>query len=430
MVKDPNKLPEGAKEDDFEELNIWTLYELLEMDQLDPVDRENILRAFKKKQSADEIEDDEGEGLVENMTENGYQFNENHEILYPTDEYKRYLRGEEGAVLPEEDKRHETLRARMYNLAYATVLQQARENAANRDPKYLRRVANNAINNTPRLQVDNATHIEQNDKKKAKKEQDRLRQWYGTPEGVSLYRRASEPLVAQFLGLKGTGHSFLENGGSAIRATEYDDYKNATDIIYTINTEGLFDKEQLDVPDSIVLSVDVTTAKSGKNQQGVDSKFHYIGFERPYEIQWTVDIDYCGDPDPVYTEKRAPHFIIGLSENTLHDIAAGIVMDKNNNVVEYDFDKAIDFMVASEMFEQVLMHESNMPKGANDEHVRKLQALEIIFREKLAHTLGFSSSYDERFVDAYFDMQDAMRERDEVYAVTIDKNISYMKKES
>ncbi len=406
MEKQPVKRPEGARRGDFEGLNYWTLLQLKDYkDRLSQADYENVSFEVNRREENHLIEDDEGPGFAWDLISHGFLFKKG-EILYPTKAMKEYLAKKDKMKhsrlkMPEKDKRRETLAERAEKALEAT-----------RDVDN----AKFAISETRRLKIEKALHLDDDIRKGYEDLVTKLDKKYSANKGKDLFVDASEPLMVNYFNF-----GFLRNKKlGAVWASKYDDYVNSTDIIAEINLDSTERVKGHIVPKQNIFSIDITTAITTDDKTGVKDKFNDSGYHRTGDLQWTKNLACCwfpDDPRKSREEKAVPHFIVGLSSDTFRGIANALRYDKKDGFVRSERDNDIDFMIASELYEQAKMQRVFLPPTADSEYVEKIENLILIFQNKVVDSLGLDSFDAKEYIRKITEMSG----RDKVYKITIEE---------
>ena len=317
----------------------------------------------------------------------------------------------------------EILRGRGRKAAMGEAAGDEKDPGLSNDPE---KVARAAISNTRKLTVKKAAHLSPDEREGLQRKEAKEKAKHG-PNNKELMVEASEPLMVQVLGVQDSTDPLITSRFSrAIWATDYDDFFNATDIIYEI--ESPFGKD-VGGRKILTLSVDVTTAVTDNINKGVKEKFDEAGFHRETDIQWTQEIACCGWRNKeCRSEGNAPHFILGLSKDTFKKIAQCYNVDKNGFLVGGQVDEDIQFMIASEFYEELRMQIAFVPKSDIHGQLAKLKDLEKVMLQKLARLLGFESSYDPKeFHSKYEQKAREMAAQDKVYLKTVNEARSIRK---
>ena len=412
----------GDTEEDFRGVNYWTLAELVENEdyknRLSPEDIEHIEKEKVRREQEGEIEDDEGEGMAKDLISHGFGIKKG-QILYPNDEIREMIaRGDTGQM-----PHRETLRERADKAMQSAVKKE--QEVKKVEVVDAKAVAELAIKTTRR--TDTAKHlklrgdISDGAKKWMLGKEEELRKIYEAQEkGWGIFRKASEPLTVQMLGSSVAGDAFLPGIYTRANwATRYDDYCGSTDIIYEVESPV---GDKVGNRKIITMSVDVTTAISDKVNKGVREKFDEFGYHREREIPWAQKIVCCGIRNDARTTEHAPHFIIGLSEDTFERAAKSMATTSDNIITSGQLDKDIAFMVASEFWEQAKMQEAFLKENSIDNQKEKVRDIEQKMKAKMVGLLRLGASYtEEDFLERYENKVAEMARRDKVYNITIDE---------
>ena len=172
------------------------------------------------------------------------------------------------------------------------------------------------------------------------------------------YAKSAEPIITFAL----NHDSFLPSRDTfSCLASEYDDKINGTDIIFGI--------ERKDHRGYTVFSVDAAT---GTSAGSISEKFRVS--ERNY---WIARVAYCKRDNRRWSEAEAPHFILGMMPASL-DRAMDHVRIGDGTIVR-EPDATTDFILASEMYEQINMQIADIETGYQDElTARQLSKLKEI----------------------------------------------------
>lgn len=163
-------------------------------------------------------------------------------------------------------------------------------------------------------------------------------------------------------------------------ASDYDDKNSGTDIVF-----GISDKDG----GNIVFSVDVA---SGTNPNSINKKF-----ESTLRHNGVSSIEYCMHEGQKWREPDAPHFVLGMSPASLNKAVDKMIIT-DNELRGRKIDTDSDFMLLSEIREQVRMHLANLenkPKAKQDERViAKLKSLQSATKASLQFKLGVKKEED------------------------------------
>lgn len=221
------------------------------------------------------------------------------------------------------------------------------------------------------------------------------------------FARYMEPVVTYILNreeLLPTRDNF------AFLASEYDDKRNGTDIVFGV--------ENNEFENDTIVSIDVAT---GTLLDNIAKKFAN-SFDKH---NGTAYIKYCMHNEKRWREPDALHFVIGMSpasQNKAFDkinVANGELKGR-----ETDFDS--DFIILSEMREQIRMQLADLKRRPADEIVEqrkaKLDDLAAPINTGICRTLGINfaeyPTKEERnrvFRERYLEKQRELSKIDAVY---------------
>ncbi len=219
--------------------------------------------------------------------------------------------------------------------------------------------------------------------------------------------RNLEPILAYILN---TGALLPSRENFSFLASEYDDKFNGTDIVFGVQNNK--------TNENMVFSVDVATGTLPKNIQAK--------FENSIDRHDGVSvIDYCRYKDQRWREEDAPHFILGMSPAS-HDKAFEKINIKNGILKSREKDLDTDFIVLSEIKEQIEMQLNILKKRPRTESIEsriaKLRNLRPAIITGLYRTLGidaksFASSEERNkaFTEKYEAKSKELRSFDSVY---------------
>lgn len=403
---------QGVGKGDLRDLH-WKTLEAIDdvKDRVRPEDKAKVQEEMLRRIDEEDYSDDkQWGGLARDLVSHGYGLDTKGQLLYPTPETIESIKNGLKRI-----PRGETLEERAERLESETK------------EKLLRRintpksVAGLAIKNVqPRRLLVSKTNFPAPAKRALQKKEDDLNKIYGYNDGDDLFIRASEPLMIQMLGQgSANAHFITERDTRVMWATKYDDYVNSTDIIYEMESPV---GETVNGRKIITLSLDVTTATVDKTNKGIHEKFDDSGYHRVNGLQWTKRIECCGNGNKTRSENDAPHFIIGLSRKTFYEIADDFKVNKDGFLEDNRVRPDIEFMVASEIYEQALMQLAFIPKGKLVEHSEKLQDVRDVMERKLAKMLGYTSEYNsEEFQLKYWGKIKQLAGKDEAFRLTVNE---------
>ena len=298
------------------------------------------------------------------MAENGYEVC-NGVIAYPTKILKDFIRSKKQGPIPKEWR--ETLEERIEK----TQKEQA-EIAANEEKRPKTLEEKSAMVMSIERQNENDFKNQENYSNYTINQiiiQTKNLEGKLDADSDNIFIATSEPLITIILGGGPGGLSSFLSGrkSNAKWATRYDDYFNSTDIVYGI---GRKDKPH----EWSIFSIDVTTGDEAIIRKKIyssgnpeDKKNHYDTddsdstetkpseeSEKPLQPAWTSKIYFCPSigSSKRHIEEAAPHFVIGLSRDTIKKTLEGLNMDGYENE-SVNLDKDTQFMIASEFLEQL-----------------------------------------------------------------------------
>lgn len=180
------------------------------------------------------------------------------------------------------------------------------------------------------------------------------------------YAKEAEPIVTFVL----NHGSFLPSRETySYLASEFDDKINGTDVVFGV--------ERKDHRGDTVFSVDVAT---GTNADSIREKFRVS--EKNY---WVANLDYCMHENKRWSEREAPHFILGMMPASLDRAMDKVRIGEGTMVREPD--ATTDFILASEMYEQIKMQIADVESGYHDDmtdrQLAKLRELKPAVQMKL-----------------------------------------------
>ena len=180
------------------------------------------------------------------------------------------------------------------------------------------------------------------------------------------YAGDAEPIVAYVL----NSERFLQTRDNfAYLASEFDDKMNGVDVVFGV--------EKKDHSGDMVMAVDVATGTNAKSIKGK--------FEKHAENDWLTEVKYCTHDGAKWSEPRAPHFVVGMMPANI-DRALDKVQITDETIMR-ETDPKTDFMLTSEIYEQIEMELAGVEGRYNDteelEQVAKLKDLRAAVRAKL-----------------------------------------------
>lgn len=387
MGKNRQKSP--SNNIDFSKLNYYSLMTLTmnDGDIYDPGDQALASEEFNRREETGELNDEGFTSIEDDITKNGLVFIE-------TKESKKKLAKiaiEQIAAEKTPEKKAEIVIDKTYKELEKTF------------------VANGFSLGfvDARLRELDAKNLEDNKKE-------------GKPP--TLLQRASEPLTVQLLGVERAAgavtprKSFLPRVSYSTWASEFDDKLRSTDIVYFVKRNDVKNEWS-------TFSIDVTTAASDSERDGVKHKFETSAYGHGSKKvqQWANEIVFCRRRSEYYTEESAPHFVIGLSTETYKNIAAGIELDaKNRNaIIGINPESDTEFMVASELVQEIAMQKLVIV-NTKSEHYKKIDDFQRALEEKLEELLGCSLQ-DPAFNERFKQKVEEMKTKDIVYKRVIDE---------
>lgn len=199
----------------------------------------------------------------------------------------------------------------------------------------------------------------------------------------------------------------------AFLASDYDDKKNQTDVVFCLNDAD--DKEKFS---TFALQVATTTSAQKtheKFQRSADGKG---------SPAMTKYIKYCKFGNKKWREPEAPHFIVGMSPAGLTG-AIGRFNIVRGKTIDRDPDPATDFIILSEMFEQVRMQlailsRDKSPDPKTKDRIVKLQKLQPALGTGISKVLGIDNGLPDEeqtklLLKKYPVAMENMKSRDAVY---------------
>lgn len=94
------KRPAGGREDDFDDLNDWTLMDIATAPNTSPEDRENAEAEIARREKAGTFDpDNASQDVFSDLTSHGYDLGDG-KILYPKSEYKSWLKSDRSTPIP------------------------------------------------------------------------------------------------------------------------------------------------------------------------------------------------------------------------------------------------------------------------------------------------------------------------------------------
>ncbi|MCR5832573.1 MAG: hypothetical protein K6G36_01335 [Candidatus Saccharibacteria bacterium] len=334
-----------------------------------------------------------------------------------------------GKLNPETPKQTDTLRNRAEKSMDATFKEDTSNNEGGRDD--LVEKAKTVIKNVPRIQLKEYKNtygysndfIERCEYAVTSKQSV---QDYSN-DRTDVFQKASEPLMTMFLGGEGRPTSLLKNNGSyAIWASTYDDEKRATDIIYGIKSGK----------DWITCSIDVAALKNDANhdeinkhvvkkfESGANGAFSSMKDFEP----WRQEIVFCRRGKQRFTEKKAPHFVLALSNESFKEMTNDIILDRDGQVVGCNPNSDLEFMIATEFLIEINMQIAAIggKKAKKSEYRDKLSAIKMVMVDKVTEVLGCEVGSEE-FANKFHAKVAEMKQKDKGYKDVMDLSRDYKK---
>ncbi len=218
------------------------------------------------------------------------------------------------------------------------------------------------------------------------------------------YSQDMEPVLRQILEYQ-TVFPSVKN--FAFMGSDRDDKIHGTDIVF-----GIEDKK---TKERTVFSIDATTA-TDKNEIMGKLNESFDGYSG------VAQIDDCQLEDARWSEPEALHFVLGMSPASQEKAVDRFKLN-NGSIYGREADLASDFIVLSEFWEQIALHEVVLGQKPETESkvklAKSLEALKGATRSGLVRALGFGMNdeppTEEAFEKAYADKKSAMRADDAVY---------------
>ena len=210
------------------------------------------------------------------------------------------------------------------------------------------------------------------------------------------YARGAEPIITFVLNRE----DYLQTRDSfAFLASEYDDKMNGTDVVFGV--------EKKNHSGYMIFAIDVAT---GTNPSSIQKKF-----DESIKHDWMSEIKYCEHDGKKWSDTDAPHFVVGMMPSTM-DRALEKIRVGNGTIIR-EPDPTTDFLLASEIFEQIKMQIIDIEEHYSDEtalaQVAKLKDLQLAIKAKLYKICGVRGETKE--------------ERAEDFAVKYSKNVKRMR---
>lgn len=180
------------------------------------------------------------------------------------------------------------------------------------------------------------------------------------------YAGDAEPLITYIL----NEESFLKTRDSfAFLTSEFDDKMNGADIVFGV--------EKKDHSGEMVFAIDVAT---GTDPAAIEHKIKNI-----QRHDWMSKVDYCMHDGEYWSEPEAPCFVLGMMPASI-DKATDKVRISSETIAR-EVDPMTDFMLASEMYEQINMQIRDIDYRYSDEmserQISKLKDLRTAVKAKL-----------------------------------------------
>lgn len=232
-----------------------------------------------------------------------------------------------------------------------------------------------------------------------------------------LYAKYSEPLIAYIF----NDERMLRSRDTfSFLASEYDDNINGTDIIVGV--------ENKDNPDYIVCAIDAST---GTNYRNVTGKFAENSKWHRSTPPWCSYAKFCRFNGHYWSEPEALHFTLGLMPSSM-DKALDKIEFKDGIIMGRDADPDTDFMLLSEMREQIILQKHIILQSEDNGHaegrLERLSSLLSAVNARLRQICDVKnvekSKRDEYFKNEYIKRRQKFR-YDTVYKNIIDACRSY-----
>ncbi len=427
----PKVHPEETNKSDLRDLKSLTILELIDEGIItNPQDIQKAKEEYARREETDEVEDeyDDNYEALKDLAENGYEIIDGA-IAYPTKILKKFIHSKQQGPIPKEWR--ETLEERAERAKKEQTL-----TAPNKDkkPETLEEKAESIKTNTERIDEEDFKRDLKFNPVMVQKKIIAMKNLEGKLDADSkdVYIATSEPLIARILGnTSGKSSSLLETRDSVAHwATRYDDYYTATDIIYGIRRQ---DKRH----EWSIFSIDVTTGneetireKIDKSENPEDVKNHYDirennqskatqRSEQSTQPAWTRRINFCPNIGKTgrHVEKAAPHFVIGLSKESIGRMLENLVFDENGIPEQIQQDKMIDFMITSEFLEQT---NTQLQNCFDENRKSMLTDFKKALEDKILLLLGKKGMPVSEFKSKYERLVIECKQQDESYAALID----------
>ena len=208
------------------------------------------------------------------------------------------------------------------------------------------------------------------------------------------YAGDAEPVITYAL----NGETFLQTRDNfAYLASEFDDKMNGVDVVFGV--------EKKDHSGDMVFAVDVAT---GTGARSVREKFR-----RHAENDWMTEVRYCVHDGNRWSEQNAPHFVLGMMPANIDRALDKIQI--TDETIAREADPKTDFMLTSELYEQIEMELADVDGKYNDEieldQVAKLKDLRGAVKARLYKICQVKGeTKDERAKDFKLKYPRAIRE--------------------
>ena len=227
------------------------------------------------------------------------------------------------------------------------------------------------------------------------------------------YSKYSEPLIAYIFNderMLRTRKTF------SFLASEYDDKINGTDIIVGV--------ENKKAPDSnpIICAIDAST---GTNYKNVMNKFTENSKWHRSTPPWCSYAKFCRLSSYCWSDPEALHFTLGIMPSSM-DKALDKIEFKDGVIMGRDADSDTDFMLLSEMREQIVLQKFIISRATHNDYasgqLERLNSLLPAVNTRLRQICGVNK-VDESERDAYFKREYEKRKQKSRYD-TVYKNIT------
>lgn len=194
-------------------------------------------------------------------------------------------------------------------------------------------------------------------------------------------------------------------GSFAFLASDYDDKRNGVDVVFGIRNKNN--------DEFTVFSVDAAT---GTHPANIQDKFDKSFDKRQGK---TSVIKYCSYLDRKWKEHDAPHFVLGISPASQDNLMNHIIFD-GDNLKGREEDADTDFMILSEMCEQIFMQLSDNRLPSDDKARGKLSNLLSAIIPALLANLnidgGLPKDEKDKLLNERYKMRsDRLKKKDAVY---------------